>query len=93
MLIIRKDMLERVPKELSTMFKYTTYSENNSLYNTPPCFSIYVCELVLKWIEETIGGLDRMKKRNDVRRPNFSMTTSTARTSTEALPGPIHALA
>jgi phosphoserine aminotransferase len=65
MLIIRKDMLERVPKELSTMFKYTTYSENNSLYNTPPCFSIYVCELVLKWIEETIGGLDRMEKIND----------------------------
>ncbi len=65
MIIIRKDMLERVPKELSTMFKYTTYSENNSLYNTPPCFSIYVCELVLKWIEETIGGLDRMEKIND----------------------------
>jgi phosphoserine aminotransferase len=65
MVIIRKDMLERVPKELSTMFKYTTYSENNSLYNTPPCFSIYVCELVLKWVEETIGGLDRMEKIND----------------------------
>jgi len=65
LVIIRKDMLERVPKELSTMFKYTTFSENNSLYNTPPCFSIYVCELVLKWIEETIGGLDRMEKMND----------------------------
>ena len=65
LVIIRKDMLERVPKELPTMLKYTTYSENKSLYNTPPCFSIYVCELVLKWIEETIGGLDRMEKIND----------------------------
>ncbi len=65
LVIIRKDMLERVPKELSTMFRYTTFTENNSLYNTPPCFSIYVCELVLKWIEEAIGGLDRMEKIND----------------------------
>jgi phosphoserine aminotransferase len=47
------------------MFKYTTYSDNRSLYNTPPCFSIYLCELVLKWIEETIGGLDRMEKINE----------------------------
>ena len=65
LVIIRKDMLERVPKELPTMLKYTTYSENKSLYNTPPCFSIYVCELVLEWIEETIGGLDLMEKIND----------------------------
>ncbi len=65
LVIVRKDMLERVPKELPTMLKYTTYSENKSLYNTPPCFSIYVCELVLKWIEETVGGLDRMERIND----------------------------
>ncbi len=65
LVIVRKDMLERVPKELPTMLKYTTYSENKSLYNTPPCFSIYACELVLKWIEDTIGGLDRMENIND----------------------------
>jgi phosphoserine aminotransferase len=65
MVIIRKDMLERVPKELPTMLRYTTYSENKSLYNTPPCFAIYVCELVLQWIEETIGGLEQMEKIND----------------------------
>lgn len=65
LVIIRDDMLERVPKELPTMLKYTTYVEKNSLYNTPPCFAIYVCGLVLKWIEETIGGLDEMEKLND----------------------------
>ncbi|MGA2400534.1 MAG: 3-phosphoserine/phosphohydroxythreonine transaminase [Syntrophobacteraceae bacterium] len=65
LVIVRKDILERVPKELPTMLKYTTYSENKSLYNTPPCFSIYACELVLKWIEDTIGGLDRMESIND----------------------------
>lgn len=65
LVIVREDMLQRVPKDLPTMLKYTTYSENKSLYNTPPCFSIYVCELVLKWIEETVGGLDNMEKLND----------------------------
>jgi phosphoserine aminotransferase len=65
LVIIREDMLERVPKELPTMLKYTTYSKNKSLYNTPPCFAIYVCSLVLEWIEETIGGLDEMQKIND----------------------------
>lgn len=65
LVIVRKDMLERVPKEIPSMLKYTTYSENKSLYNTPPCFSIYVCELVLKWIEETVGGLDRIEQINE----------------------------
>jgi len=64
LVIVRQDMLERVPKELPTMLKYTTYAENKSLYNTPSCFSIYVCELVLKWIEETVGGLDSMEQVN-----------------------------
>lgn len=65
LVIIRDDMLKRVPKELPTMFRYTTYADNRSLYNTPPCFSIYLCELVLKWIEETVGGLDRMERINE----------------------------
>jgi len=65
LVIIREDMLERVPKELPTMLKYTTFSENKSLYNTPPCFAIYVCGLVLEWIEETVGGLDQMQRIND----------------------------
>ncbi len=65
MVIIREDMLERVPKDLPTMLRYTTYSDNKSLYNTPPCLAIYICDLVLKWIEETVGGLDAIEKIND----------------------------
>ncbi len=62
--IIRKDMLDRVPAGLPSMLKYTTFAEKNSMYNTPPCFAIYTVGLVCKWIEETIGGLDKMEARN-----------------------------
>jgi len=64
MVIVRKDMLERVPDTLPTMLKYTTFAEKNSLFNTPPCFVIYVVSLVLKWLEETIGGLEKMEQIN-----------------------------
>ncbi len=64
MVIIREDMLERIPEELPTMLKYSTYVENNSLANTPPCFAIYVINLVLKWLEESVGGLENMEKIN-----------------------------
>ena len=64
MVIVRKDMLERVPNNLPTMLKYTTFAEKNSLFNTPPCFVIYVISLVLRWLEETIGGLEKMNEIN-----------------------------
>ncbi|UCD79335.1 MAG: 3-phosphoserine/phosphohydroxythreonine transaminase [Desulfobacterales bacterium] len=64
LVIIRKEMLELVPDTLPTMLKYTTYAAKNSLYNTPPCFAIYTVGLVLKWLEETIGGLDKMAALN-----------------------------
>jgi len=51
MVIIREDMLERIPDNLPTMLKYTTYKDNKSLFNTPPTFAIYVRGLVLKWRE------------------------------------------
>ncbi len=64
MVIIRDDMLARVPETLPAMLKYTTFSAKNSLYNTPPCFAIYTVQLVLKWLEETVGGLDKMEAVN-----------------------------
>lgn len=64
MVIIREDMLERVPDTVPSMLKYTTYSSKNSLYNTPPCFAIYTVQLVLKWLEDKIGGLKNMEKIN-----------------------------
>ncbi|MBC7218226.1 MAG: aminotransferase class V-fold PLP-dependent enzyme, partial [Candidatus Caldatribacterium sp.] len=51
-------------KNLPTMLKYTTFVESNSLYNTPPCFAVYVVDLVLEWLEETIGGLEKMEAIN-----------------------------
>lgn len=64
LVIIREDMLARVPKDLPTMLKYTTHTDGNSLYNTPPCFAIYMVQLVLKWVEETQGGLAAMERLN-----------------------------
>ncbi|MDQ1331294.1 MAG: phosphoserine aminotransferase [Thermodesulfobacteriota bacterium] len=64
MVIIREDLLKTVPENLPSMLKYTTFSSSNSLYNTPSCFSIYVIQLVLKWLEETIGGLGKIEAIN-----------------------------
>ncbi len=62
--IIRNDMLERIPSDLPTMLKYTTFVEKNSLFNTPPCFAIYVVSLVMEWLEEEIGGIEKMEQIN-----------------------------
>jgi phosphoserine aminotransferase len=64
LVIVRKDMLERTPETLPTMLKYTTFAKDNSMYNTPSCFTIYTINLVLKWLEETVGGLKAMEKIN-----------------------------
>ncbi len=64
LVIIRKDLVERAPKELPTMLQYRIHVKNNSLYNTPPTFGIYICGLVLDWIEAE-GGLPAIEKRND----------------------------
>lgn len=64
MVIIRQDMLDMVDDNLPSMLKYTTFSSKNSMYNTPPCFGIYTIDLVLKWIEEEMGGLEKMEEYN-----------------------------
>ena len=64
LVIIRQDMLDRCPKNIPTMLRYSIHADKNSLYNTPPCLSIFMVSLVLKWIEETIGGLEAMEQRN-----------------------------
>jgi phosphoserine aminotransferase len=64
LVIIRRDMLDRVPDGLPTMLRYNAYAEKNSMFNTPSCFVIYTINLVLKWVEETIGGLGKMEQMN-----------------------------
>jgi phosphoserine aminotransferase len=62
LVIIRKDLAERVPETIPTMLKYKTYIEENSLYNTPSCFTIYVMMLVTRWILKI--GQENLYKRN-----------------------------
>ena len=63
--IIRNDLLtEDTLPQTPTMLKYITHSENNSMYNTPPTYGIYICGLVFKWLLEQ-GGLTAMKAYNE----------------------------
>lgn len=61
--IIRRDFAETAATDLPTMLKYETHIKSDSLYNTPPVFSIYLLNLVLKWLEN-LGGLEAMAKKN-----------------------------
>jgi phosphoserine aminotransferase len=65
--IIRKDLLDWIPDTVPTMLKYSTFAGKNSLYNTPQCFAVYTVQLVLKWLEETIGGLGKMAALNQAK--------------------------
>jgi len=65
LVIVRDDLLQLVPDNLPTMLSYATHVNKGSMFNTPPCFSIYTIQLVLKWLEETIGGLDKMAELNN----------------------------
>jgi len=64
MVVIRDDMLKLIPEGLPSMLSYTTYAGKNSMYNTVPCFAVYTVQLVLKWLEETVGGLEKMAAIN-----------------------------
>jgi phosphoserine aminotransferase len=56
--------VQRAPDTLATMLSYKTHVKEKSLYNTPPCFAIYVVGLVLKWLRDN-GGLTAMAERNE----------------------------
>jgi phosphoserine aminotransferase len=60
----RESFLAKAKEDLPTMLSYKTFVDNNSLYNTPPCFSIYVLDLTLQWIKKA-GGLPAMAKMNE----------------------------
>ena len=61
--IIRDDMLEKVVRPLPTMVNVNTHVENDSMFNTPPVFPIFVLNETLKWLK-SIGGVDEMYRRN-----------------------------
>jgi phosphoserine aminotransferase len=62
--IVRDDLLERIPKDLPAMLDYGVMVKNDSLYNTPPTFAIYVISLVTQWILDDMGGLEKMAEIN-----------------------------
>ena len=62
--IVREDILGNARPETPVMLDWKVQAENTSMYNTPPCYSIYVAGLVFKWILE-LGGLEEMKKINE----------------------------
>ena len=63
--IIREDLIrEDLPEWCPTMLKYKTHADNDSLYNTPPAYGIYICGLVFKWLKK-LGGLEKMKELNE----------------------------
>ncbi len=62
--IVREDLLEYADPKMPTMLEWKIMAENGSMYNTPPCYTIYVAKLVCEWLL-SIGGLSEMKKYNE----------------------------
>ncbi len=62
--IIKDDLVNSCPDDIPVYFNYKTHADKDSLYNTPPCFPIYIVMLVLEWIEKS-GGLDKIEKINE----------------------------
>lgn len=65
LVIIREDLIGHARPDTPTMFNYQTHADNGSMFNTPPCWTIYMCKLVLEWIKNEVGGLEQMQKRNE----------------------------
>ena len=64
LVIIRKDLMERVQATVPTMLRYTTYFENGSMFNTPPTYSVYMLALVTDYFKE-LGGIAAIEKINE----------------------------
>ncbi|MBE7035320.1 MAG: 3-phosphoserine/phosphohydroxythreonine transaminase [Ruminococcaceae bacterium] len=61
--IIREDLLGHAKDITPTMFNYQIHADNGSMYNTPPTYAIYICKLVLEWLDE-MGGIEAMYEIN-----------------------------
>ncbi len=63
--IVREDFIGNAMDITPTMFNYQTHADNGSMFNTPPCYTIYIAKLVLEWIKNEIGGLEKMQEINE----------------------------
>ena len=66
LVIIRKDLVDRVSATVPTMLQYKTYIEKQSMFNTPPTFAIYILNLVAEWLKAQ-GGIAAIEEINDVK--------------------------
>ncbi len=62
--IVRDDLLGNARSDTPAMLDYKLMADNDSMYNTPPCFCIYMAKLVFEWLE-SIGGLEEIQRRNE----------------------------
>ena len=65
LVIIREDLIGNAMDITPNMFNYKTHADADSLFNTPPCYTIYIAKLVMEWIKNEIGGLEKMKELNE----------------------------
>ena len=63
--IVRDDLIGNAMDITPTMLNFQTHADNGSMFNTPPCYTIYMAKLVLEWIKNDIGGLEKMKEINE----------------------------
>ncbi len=66
LVIVNKNMLGKVKREIPTMLNYETHIKKNSSFNTPPVYAIYVSMLTMQWVKDN-GGLKAMAKRNQAK--------------------------
>ena len=63
LVVVREDLIDRVPENIPTMQKWSTHVAKGSMFNTPPVFPIYICKLALEYLKE-MGGVKAMEKLN-----------------------------
>ena len=63
--IVREDLIGSAREDTPTMFNYQIHADNGSMYNTPPTYAIYICSMVLDWLKNEVGGLEKMKEVNE----------------------------
>jgi phosphoserine aminotransferase len=64
LVIVRDDMIGRERAATPLMLSYKVAADNDSMYNTPPCYSIYIAKLVMEWLRDDIGGVEKMAEIN-----------------------------
>ena len=62
--IVREDLIGNAMESTPTMLNWQIHADNGSMFNTPPCYTIYMAKLVLEWIKNEVGGLEKMYEIN-----------------------------